>query len=67
MDTQDYLKLRKKTDKTTTEIELAKSERALRIISEIVTDTNKSERPMDESIEEIRTLLNRHFSKHERV
>lgn len=63
MDTRDYLKLGKKSDKTTTEIELLKSERALRIISEIVTDATKNERSTDESIAEIRTQLDAHFTQ----
>lgn len=67
MDTRDYLALGKKTDKTTTESELFKSERALRIVSEIVTDATKNERPTDESIAEIRTQLDAHFTQKERV
>lgn len=67
MDTRDYLALGKKTTKNITEMELFKSERALRVISEIITDATKNERPNDESITEIRALLDAHFSKPERV
>jgi hypothetical protein len=59
METTDYLKLKKKEDKTEVEWELLKSVQALRAIGEIVTDTTKERMSNGEAIRAIRERLMR--------